>query len=179
MFFVEKQLARFRTSYLSVWTVLTGDVLISLIASFIVLSAANITAESTIYARDWFAFTWLVTALLASSVAFLTLRTHYIIIRHTGPHDLLKFLLMSVFKGVCLLLVIHQVGKATKVSDIMAAIDSVLTLVLLVCTRAVMIRVYDFYKSRVREIQSRVRILVYGTGDKAVSIIVRLRNSPH
>jgi FlaA1/EpsC-like NDP-sugar epimerase len=179
MTLLEKQFNRFRTSYLSVWTVLAGDILMSLAASFIVLGAANITAESTIYARDWFAFTWMLTAFVSSLLAFLVLRTHYIIIRHTSLHDLLKFLLMSVFKGICLLVVIHLVGKATAVSDIMAIIDAVLTLVILAGTRAVMIRAYDFYKSRVRDIQSRMRILVYGTDDKAVSIIVRLRNSPH
>ncbi len=179
MSIIEKQFDRFRTSYLSVWTVLAGDIMMSLAASFIVLGAANITAESTIYARNWFAFTWMLTSFLSSLLAFLILRTHYIIIRHTSLHDLLKFLLMSVFKWICLLVVIHLVGKSTAVSDIMAAIDSVLTLVILAGVRAVMIRAYDLYKSRVRDIQSRMRILVYGTEDKAVSIIVRLRNSPH
>ena len=179
MSFIDKQLARFRTSYLSVWMVLAMDLMISLVASFVVLGAANIVAESTIYARDWFAFIWGTTAFFSSLLAFLVLRTHYIIIRHTGLNDLLKFLLVSLFKGLCLLLAIHLAGKATKVSDAMCVVDGAVTLVLLVLFRTVVIRAYDLYKGRIREIQSRTRILVYGTDDKSVAIIVRLRNSPH
>ena len=179
MSFLRRQFERFRTSYLSVWVVLASDVGISLACSFLVLGMANLVAESNIYAWEWFAFDWMATAALSSLLAFLVLRTHYIIIRHTTVRDLIKFLGVVIFKGFSLALVVRIIGKATPVSDAMAIIDAVITLVALVSVRVLAVRSYEFYKSRIRDIQSRKRLLVYGTGDKAVSIIVRLRNSPH
>ncbi len=179
MSFFIKQLGRFRTAYLSVWTVLAMDMAISMGCSLFVLGLANIFAESNIYAWDWFAFNWLLTALLSSLIGFLVCRTHYIIVRHTTLHDLLRFLGVTLFKGFALAVSVRIAGKATTTSDMMCIIDAGVTLVLLVSVRAIAVRAYDYYKSHVREIQSRSRLLVYGTGDKAVSIIFRLRNSPH
>ncbi|MBQ7269430.1 MAG: polysaccharide biosynthesis protein [Bacteroidales bacterium] len=179
MSFLKRQLERFRSSYLSVWVVLAIDVVISMACTFFVLGAANMMAESTIYAWEWFAFDWLLTALLSSLLAFLVLRTHYVIVRHTTLRDLVKFLLVAIFKGFSLALVVRLIGKSTQASDMMAFLDALVTLIALVGYRVLVIRIYDLYKSRVRAIQSRKRLLVYGTGDKAVSIIIRLRNSPH
>jgi FlaA1/EpsC-like NDP-sugar epimerase len=61
----------------------------------------------------------------------------------------------------------------------MAAADAFITIVALLGLRISVMGAYDYYKSRIRDIQSHKRLLVYGTGDKSVSVITRLRNSPH
>lgn len=53
------------------------------------------------------------------------------------------------------------------------------TLSLLVSLRVVMILVYDVAVAAHARNHNRKRVLIYGILDKSVSLITRLRNSPH
>ena len=55
--------------------------------------------------------------------------------------------------------------------------DILLTTLALCFVRLVMIYIYDAYKSKIRELERRDRVLIYGTNDKAVATSSRLRGS--
>lgn len=61
----------------------------------------------------------------------------------------------------------------------MLAADFFVSIVTLCTVRLLMILVFDAYKSKVRDVQKRIRVLIFGVGDKSVSIVTRLRGSKH
>lgn len=58
-------------------------------------------------------------------------------------------------------------------------LDALVTLFLLLGLRLCMIVVYDLIKLKQTRRDNCRRVLVYGTGDKSVSLVPRLQNSPH
>ena len=58
-------------------------------------------------------------------------------------------------------------------------LDVLVTLFLLLGLRLGMIAIYDLLKLKSARRNSCQRVLVYGTGDKAVALVTRLQNSPH
>ena len=57
--------------------------------------------------------------------------------------------------------------------------DVTVTFAILLLTRLVMILLYDAYKSRIKDISNRQRVLIYGTSEKSVAASERLKYSPH
>ncbi|MBO4447285.1 MAG: polysaccharide biosynthesis protein [Bacteroidales bacterium] len=179
MSFVEKRLEKYSSSYLSTWMVLLMDTFLSTMASFSVIAAVNLTAESNFYSFDYFAVIWMGTSVVASLVSFLILKSYTLVIRHTSFRDVLRFALAALIKAAALLAVLHIVSKATSTVYIMVLMDFALTLISLMAVRLVMIWVYEMFKHRVSSMRSRQRVLVYGTGDKSAAMVTRLINSPH
>lgn len=58
-------------------------------------------------------------------------------------------------------------------------LDVLVTLFLLLALRLCMIVVYDLIKLKQSRRANSRQVLVYGTGDKSVSLVTRLQNSPH
>jgi len=58
-------------------------------------------------------------------------------------------------------------------------LDALVTLFLLLALRLCMIVVYDLIKLKQSRRANSRQVLVYGTGDKSVSLVTRLQNSPH
>lgn len=58
-------------------------------------------------------------------------------------------------------------------------LDVLVTLFLLLALRLCMIVVYDLIKLKQSRRANSCQVLVYGTGDKSVSLVTRLQNSPH
>lgn len=58
-------------------------------------------------------------------------------------------------------------------------LDVLVTLFLLLALRLCMIILYDLIKLKHARHDNCQQVLVYGTGDKSVSLVTRLQNSPH
>ncbi|MBO4671838.1 MAG: polysaccharide biosynthesis protein [Bacteroidales bacterium] len=157
------------------------DVVLSVVVSGLVVLVASAFPSAGFVTHTHFWLTWLVSSCVSSAVMFLAMRTYAIIIRHTSFKDVIKFVLAlggKVAMMVVSLLAFAQVDDFS-VIVVMLASDLLLSLFMLLGVRLFMIMVYDVYKSRIREVQKCMRVLVYGTSDKSESAISRFRNSPH
>lgn len=125
---------------------------------------------------------WLCGSFVCSLYFFMALHTYRSIIRHSTLRELWKIGAAVLGKGV-LLGVFLSLMPGIGIGDVrvVAALlfDVLLTLSALVVMRVGMIVIYDALKNNALERKHCQRVLVYGTGDKSVSLVTRLQNSPH
>ena len=179
MSFIYNKISKYASKYLNSRTIVALDIFLSLVSSFAVLAITNMMTRSAAY-QGVFILIWMGSSLVGSVLMFWLLKTYSIIIRHTTLKDIVKFGLASIGKVIFMLAIICICTKP--VPDyflVMLLLDLLVTLVLLIGMRLAMIAAYDMYKSNIREIQKCKRVLVYGTSDKTVGLISRLKNSKH
>ena len=172
-----KNLDKYSTRFLGKGSVLAIDVVVSFCVSVVVTVVAFFSGVE-VSAERLFVMCWGLSSLLGSALVFLLLRTNVIIIRHFSFKDTLLLAFASAGKGVFMTLVMLAVGLLRRDSVVvMLIVDVLLTFAALCMVRLLMIYVYDAYKSRVRVLQQRSRVLVYGINDKSVATVTRLRGS--
>ena len=164
--------------YVSSRLILALDLLVSAGASIISLLVASILlgAEALIWKTiGW----WLGGSVVFSWIAFVLLQTHKSIIRHATLRGLGRLSVAVVFKGIgiAVILALGVAGPTFPAIWITLLFDMLLSLSELVIMRVAMVVVYDWLKdSRQRHCKCQ-RILIYGTGDKGVSLVTQLQNS--
>lgn len=169
------------SSYLKSTVVLAIDVLVSLIASICVLLFVYALALN-IHSSQPFILKWIVAALGSSVLAFYVTRSYRLIIRYSTLKEFGKISLAVFVKDALLLLVMLCVAAtndeiSTKFVSYLVLLDFFVTLGALVIVRVLMLVVYQLLTRRINAEQQKRRVLVYGTGGKAASLVTRLRNS--
>lgn len=155
------------------------DLVLSTIASTIVLLVLTFFANSQDYYSSTFALWWIGGAVVVTIVVMLLLKGYKLVIRHTSSHDLAIYSVTALLKAV-LLGVVIAVSCLINRSVLLALIgDFLLTLFFIIFVRMLMKSVYEITKGKMNELKNRQRVLVFGTSDKAVSTITRLQNSTH
>ena len=173
-----KNLDKYSVKFLRRRNVFLMDLLISFLVSVAVAVIAFLLDEDVVLSRT-FNLCWGISAILGSALMFLLLRTYVIIIRHFSFKDTLVYGLAS-FGKVCVMAVILFIfGYMRPVVVVMLVVDAVFSVMALCAVRVAMIYVYDAYKTKVRDLQKRARVLVYGYNDKSVATVTRLRGSKH
>ena len=152
------------------------DLVISIFVSILVAVFAFLLQVDLVADRT-FDCIWGFSALIGSALMFALLRTNIIIIRHFSFKDTLLLGVASIGKVLFMLLALLLFGKMYPVVVAMLVIDGSLTVLALCAVRLLMIYVFDSYKTKVRDLQQRGRVLVYGTNDKAIATATRLRAS--
>ena len=176
--FIEKlQLSR----YLDGKLVFAIDLFVSVAASMgalvmfmLLLYGVDLPLRATIY--------WLSVGAVASVIMFYTLKTYRSIIRHSTLREVSRLALAAIGKGLLLslaLLAFPLSGFTPTHLVVLVVIDFLLTLSMLVLVRVTMIVAYDLVVDRYGNAHKRGRVLIYGIQDKAISILARLKNSPH
>ena len=176
--FIEKlQLSR----YLDGKLVFAIDLFVSVAASMgalvmfmLLLYGVDLPLRATIY--------WLAVGAVASVIMFYTLKTYRSIIRHSTLREVSRLALAAIGKGLLLslaLLAFPLSGFTSAHLVVLVVIDFLLTLSMLVLVRVTMIVAYDLVVDRYGHSHKRGRVLIYGIQDKAISILARLKNSPH
>ena len=161
--------------------VLMLDTVISVAASVLVLFLSNIFFSSVVLdtrAQLW----WTGGSLLFSVAAFLLFRTHELIIRHSSLREVGVLGLAVLCKGALLALMVSLLPWTSLESRRTVAVlvlDMLVTFAALLSVRVVMLVTYDALKRRSLSSRPRKRVLVYGTDEKAVAMVTRLKNSPH
>lgn len=167
--------------YLNARIVLIIDVVISLLSSFSALVLVGLLAGHLISDMGFVAI-WMVASGSVSLIAFLMLRTYRSIIRHSTLREVWK-LCAAVLEKEILLAAILYFGFDISFSDnyVVAALllDLLLSICALVVGRVVMIVIYDTMQARFRNRKTFERVLVYGTSEKSVSLVMRLQSSSH
>ena len=169
------------SSYLKATVVLAIDVIVSLIASICVLMFVY-TIAPAVHSAIPFILKWMTAAVGASILAFYLTKAYRLIIRYSTLKDFGKLSLAVLVKEVVMLIIMLGVASQNqfisyRLIGYLVLIDFFVTLGFLVSVRVMMLVVYQLITSRITEEQQKRRVLVYGTGGKAASLVTRLRNS--
>lgn len=155
------------------------DTILSTMASLFALLCLGYL-RGTFYASGRFALIWLCSSIVAFTVAMIVFKGHKLIIRHMSLHDIFLFMGEAFFKVVAMMIVMLVAYRRMYVSVSFALIaDFMFTLFLLLLIRLMMITTYNYFVRRRQTKRLCKRVLMFGTGDKSIAAIMRLRNSTH
>ncbi len=168
----------FRDKFLDRRVIFGMDLCLSLVSSVIVAIVAFFCHVDIVESRP-FNIIWGVSSVAASALMFYLFKTYAIVIRHFSFKDTLLFSGAALGKDVLMGLTLALTGNFNLHVLVMLIVDAMLSIVILCLVRLLMIFVYDTYRARVRKVQKRMRVLVYGLSDKSAATVTRLRNSPH
>ena len=171
-----KNLDKYSAKFLSRGQVFAMDLVISVVISVAVAVVAFLLDQSTVLDRR-FDFIWGFSSLVGSALMFWLLKTYVIIIRHFSFKDTLVFSAAAFGKAGVMFFALLCFRYLSPEVAVMLVADAALTVLALCSIRLLMIFVYDTYKSKVRELERRSRVLVYGVNDKAVATASRLRGA--
>ncbi len=164
----------------------TGDVfLLDLIGSFVasisVLLLVNLLTSNFEFSNR-IILLWLGLALLSSIVSFYICRAYRAIIRYSTLRELGRLCTAVAGKGLLLFItmgLLSSFGCLSRLLVGMIFVDFFVTVGALMLIRVLMVVLYDRVKSNIITDKQKRCVLVYGISDKAVSMVSRLRNSPH
>lgn len=168
-----------RGKYVNSNLILTIDIVVSTFASWVAIISISALMNYYVLPRLEIVY-YTVVAFVASLLLLWLSKTHQTIIRHMKLRGMARF--MGAILGKEVLLTGYLVGFSTcNLQQIVGCIiaDFLITLFLLLGMRVAMQIVYDYIRANSSERHATDRILVYGTGDKAASLVTRLQSSPH
>ena len=157
-------------------TILAVDVLLSVSSSFVAL----LFVDSFIVDLSRKAYLIiLIASLIVSMLAFWALGVNKSIIRHATMKSIGKMGVAVFFKEIALLCVTGFFAARFFNNHVFACflVDFWVTAVVLIGFRVVLVFVYDFALSLYES--GKMRVLVYGTGDKSVALKKRMHTSKH
>ena len=122
---------------------------------------------------------WIGGSALFSFIFIWAFRTYRIIIRHTTIREFGKFLMVAFSKVMSMGVLFAVVDTSSKVLYLMMIADFFFTLFAFFILRVAMLIAYDLVKERLEYRKKCQNVLIYGVGQKAVSLIARLQHSEH
>ena len=173
------RLKKYLTEYLDTRVIFMMDLALSFLASALVLLLIAIFSRSAGYYLGGFSAWWLVSSLVASIISLYLTKNYKVVIRHSQMRDLLGIFRISLLKALFMFVGLVFSGRANFTVWVALAVDFLMTSALLIGIRIVMILAYDIYKSQLKERKKRQRVLVYGTSEKSVALLTRLKDSIH
>ena len=175
---ISTHLNKFLNRYLSTRIVFCLDMFVSIVASLLMLFLVNLITVKNLFALKPFGV-WMCCASVSSFIFIWAIRTYRIIIRHMTIRELGRFVMVAFCKVMMTGFVFGMVFSFTSVLYLMIIADFFLTSAVFFILRFAMILVYDFVKDRMAGRKDCRNVLIYGVGDKSVSLISRLQNSSH
>ena len=164
-------LSKYIKKYVSTRTVFILDVCLSSVASILSAMFLGFNSEKLTL--------WVFCSMVFSAVLVWVFKTHRIIIRHTTLRQLARFVCVSFGQAAASFIVfIALFGYSLQALTVCMA-DVLLTFAVFVVTRSAMLIAYDLVKSRLESRRNCSNVLIYGTSDKSVSCVARLKTSPH
>lgn len=167
--------------FLKTWIILCLDVILSFFASILALFLIAVMLPNFEFGNK-LALIWLGGSIISSFIVFRVSKTYRAIIRYSTLRELGRICLACLFKDVFLWLIMGAFSSLPVSSTLLAGmviVDYCFTVLVLSVTRIIMILVYDKLQSNHNPNDRKHRVLVYGTGDKAVSAYSRLKHSRH
>lgn len=169
--------------YLKSWLILIIDVCISSFATIVAaVSAVAFTAPDAVFRPDKYLLLGMVAGGFSMGGFFL-FKTYHSVIRHSTLGEVWKIGAATVFKVVLMFGLISAFPALLPADHtyiyVYATFDLLLSVCSLITVRVAMILSYDTIKRNFLKNNRRMRIVVYGVNDKAVSLVSRLQNSPH
>lgn len=167
--------------FLKTWIILCLDVILSFFASILALFLIAVMLPNFEFGNK-LALIWLGGSIISSFIVFRVSKTYRAIIRYSTLMELGRICLACLFKDIFLWLIMGAFSSLPVSSTLLAGmviVDYCFTVLVLSVTRIIMILVYDKLQANHNPNNRKHRVLVYGTGDKAVSAYSRLKHSRH
>lgn len=162
--------------YLSTKVVYLLDMIMSLIASIVTLVLVNIIAVRNLF-EIRIAGTWMVTSFVFSALFLLIFRSYRIVIRHMTLKDIGRFIMVAFCKVMTMGFIFGILVLSSRVLYVMMLADFFLTCAAFLILRIAMLVSYDIVMERLHYRKTCLNVLIYGVGDKSVSLISRFNNS--
>ncbi len=169
---------RYLSEYLGTGFVFAIDFLISFVSSALVLLMLNYVTSLNC-SQLKLALVWMGASVAGTLLSMFLLKSYKVVIRHTSIRDIMGFVMTVSLKGIIMLVALCVLVKMRFLWLIAIVFDVTVTLAVLLLTRLLMILLYDAYKSRIKDISNRQRVLIYGTSEKSVAASTRLKDSTH
>jgi len=168
---------KYRNYYLSSKFIFLIDLVLSVASSYIVLLTLRLLVKNAFPIGT--VGIYLLASLFATAAMMILTSTAKIVIRHLTIRDLVPFAIASIGKAVVIGLILWLTKGIGEWMITAIVVDALLTFVFFLAVRIVMILVFDYSNSKMRDQAKHMRVLVYETSDKSVATIVRLQNSEH
>lgn len=173
---IYKNLRKYLNSYISTRLVFVLDLIMSFGASLLTLYLVNNVTVRNLFELKPLGI-WLASSFLFSFIFIWAFRTYRIIIRHMTIKELSRFLLVAVSKVLMMGFVFALLDSTSKVLNLMMISDFFFTFAAFFLLRVAMLLAYDLVKVRMTQRHRFQNVLIYGVGDRSVSLISRLQNS--
>lgn len=166
----------YRFNYLKYWIVAAIDVVIAT-SSTVIVYLIYVSKDGP-FSRQHFLII-LALAALVSTLSFYLFKTYRNIIRYMSMKGLLPLGYAVLLKSVCLTVALYflDLGVPHAILYKFLLLDILFTYVTLIVIRLAMIMVYEIVNEKV--IRDTKRVLIYGSDEKAVALLVRLHKSPN
>lgn len=162
--------------YLNYWVVLIMDTIISVICTLLACIAVRYFAEQMLDLSVISAIVLM--SVVVSSFSFYAFKIYRNIIRHSTLKELWRLVAAAFVKVFFLLLLIYLCSIFTERQLIVWFLfDLLLTTIALIVMRVSMVLFYDVLMTNISKTSSHV--LIYGVGDKSVSLETSLRNNKY
>ena len=169
-------------SYFSSRLILAIDTVVAVFSTFVAYLLIRGLFPHPVF-TVWYGVWLLAGSCLLSVISFVLFRTFRSIIRYSTLREVWKLGAAVLLKDALMfgyVLMLPQNSAPSMAAIAMGfLLDVLVTLFLLLGLRLGMIAIYDLLKLKSARRNSCQRVLVYGTGDKAVALVTRLQNSPH
>ena len=172
------KLNHFAGQYLNTRVVFLLDMIMSLAASLLALVFLNMFVEKDLLANISTAY-WMGSSFVGSFFLIWFLRTYRIIIRHMSIRELARFALLAFTKDLFIGFVYGIALGFNIYLYTLLICDFFLTFGAFFFLRLAMLIAYDVVKGKMEIRKQCQNVLVYGVGVKSVSLIPRLKESPH
>lgn len=175
---IAKTFNKYLNRYLSTRVVFLLDMIVSLAASLLALFAVDIITVNSLLALRPLGI-WMISSFCFSFIFIWCIRTYRIVIRHMTFRELGRFVMVAFCKMMMVGFVFGMLNRFSRVLYVLMLADFFLTCAAFFVLRVAMIVVYGYVKSRLDYRKNCMNVLIYGIGDKSVSLISRLQNSLH
>lgn len=173
---IYKNLRKYLNSYISTRLVFVLDLIMSFGASLLTLYLVNNITVRNLFELKPLGI-WLASSFLFSFIFIWAFRTYRIIIRHMTIKELSRFVLVAVSKVLMMGFVFALLDSTSKVLNLMMISDFFFTFAAFFLLRVAMLLAYDLVKVSMTQRHRFQNVLIYGVGDRSVSLISRLQNS--
>lgn len=171
-------LTKYLNKYISTKLIFLVDMAVSCCASLITLYLVNIiTVRDLLDLRP--AVLWLGSSFFFSFIFIWVFRTYRIIIRHMTIRELARFVMVALCKAFMMGFVFALLDTPSRVLYVMMMADFFFTFVMFFMVRVAMVVAHSLVMDRYSARKHFQNVLIYGVGDKSVSMISRLQNSTH
>ncbi|MBQ0096440.1 MAG: polysaccharide biosynthesis protein [Bacteroidales bacterium] len=166
--------------YLSAWVILLNDTFLCAIGTSISILAIEWFIGRLIAPQYFFLI--LLVAVPVSILVFLILKTYRQAIRHTTLSDVGLLAIAVLLKTLVTYLFLFAILRSDfglRFLFFCGLVDAFVSFAFLVCMRTLLIFLYGRLRLYFRSSKNLKRVLVYGTSDKSVSMLIRLQKSTH
>ena len=174
---INRYFSRFLSSYLSTRIIFLFDMIMSLVASLVMLAVVDIFLYASSFHWKLICY-WMGLSFAFSFLFIWRLRTYRIIVRHMTLKEMSLFALVAFSKVAAIALVFGLTFRFSPLLYFMTVADFFFTFGMFFILRLSMLYAYNIIRAR-RDHKINVQnVLIYGIGIKSVSLLSRFANSP-